>query len=306
MDRRRICRILYFAVGVLVLSVGATNDQGSSCFVDKTDPADLPVLVVIGRSGVGKSTLLNYLGGLSENDTCNFNTGEDSEGVTEVAVAKKLSWRGNGPQFIVVDTPGLNDPQGLDQAIASNIVTLIRDRFQDRNITMFLFLHKHTDNRFNFKALRMYHYMFGNIFWNHLMVEVTYWSHDPISARRRRKRKSYGMHTQESTTAKLMEYIKEQTRVTENRTLPFVFIDPIYDSPYYQDELQYFSVSERINISNTQYFELEKVRQKLFDGSGDGFSCSGNCKSVLPNQSQGAVIVDHKENLTKSEGKIDA
>ena len=280
------------------------SSAGSSCSVVERDQADLPVLVVIGRSGVGKSTLLNYLGGLQENDLCYFNTGESSSGITERTEAKKIRWRGTGSQFIVVDTPGLNDPQDRDKEIASDIVTFIRDRFQHRKITLFLFLHKYEDVRFNFKTLKMYHYMFGDIFWDHLMIEITWWSHDPDSERRRLMRRRQGMHTRESTTTKLIEYIKSQTRIPADHTLPFVFIDPIYDKDYYQEFIQYFDLSQQRNIEHKQNLEQEKVRQKLFFGSDDGFSCSDNCKSVVPSQTQGPIIMDHLESVTKSEGTL--
>ncbi|MCW2759496.1 MAG: small GTP-binding protein [Nocardioidaceae bacterium] len=79
-----------------------------------TDAADgpVPVLAVVGRPNVGKSTLVNRIIGRREAVV------EDKPGVTRDRVSYDATW--NGRQFTVVDTGGWDpDAKGLSQSIAA-------------------------------------------------------------------------------------------------------------------------------------------------------------------------------------------
>ena len=76
------------------------------------DRADQPVLAVVGRPNVGKSTLVNRLLGRREAVV------EDVPGVTRDRVAYDAQWRGR--RFTVVDTGGWDpDAVGLQKAVAA-------------------------------------------------------------------------------------------------------------------------------------------------------------------------------------------
>ena len=63
---------------------------------DTDDVLDLPVLAVVGRPNVGKSTLVNRILGRREAVV------QDVPGVTRDRVSYDAEW--NGRQFVVVDT----------------------------------------------------------------------------------------------------------------------------------------------------------------------------------------------------------
>ena len=75
------------------------------------DDADLPVLAVVGRPNVGKSTLVNRILGRREAVV------QDVPGVTRDRVSYEATW--NGRRFVVVDTGGwLSDAQGMAAQVA--------------------------------------------------------------------------------------------------------------------------------------------------------------------------------------------
>ncbi|MBW3647467.1 MAG: ribosome biogenesis GTPase Der [Actinobacteria bacterium] len=76
------------------------------------DRADQPVLAVVGRPNVGKSTLVNRILGRREAVV------EDVPGVTRDRVAYDAQWRGR--RFTIVDTGGWDpDAVGLQKAVAA-------------------------------------------------------------------------------------------------------------------------------------------------------------------------------------------
>ncbi|MFW5899538.1 MAG: GTPase, partial [Jiangellaceae bacterium] len=69
---------------------------GRAAFVDAADEGPLPVVAVVGRPNVGKSTLVNRILGRREAVV------EDVPGVTRDRVTYEASW--SGRRFTVVDT----------------------------------------------------------------------------------------------------------------------------------------------------------------------------------------------------------
>lgn len=78
---------------------------------DQGTPAGLPVLAVVGRPNVGKSTLVNRILGRREAVV------QDTPGVTRDRVSYPAEWAGR--DFTLVDTGGWEfDVQGLDRSVA--------------------------------------------------------------------------------------------------------------------------------------------------------------------------------------------
>jgi GTPase len=98
----------------------AVDDEGG--FVDGEDMAVLPpapVLAVVGRPNVGKSTLVNRLIGRREAVV------QDIPGVTRDRVSYDALW--NGKRFTLVDTGGWEpDARGLQAAVAAQAELAIR------------------------------------------------------------------------------------------------------------------------------------------------------------------------------------
>src|SRR3954452_15855369 len=76
---------------------------------DREDSGPLPVLAIVGRPNVGKSTLVNRIIGRRQAVV------EDTPGVTRDRVPYDANW--NGRRFTVVDTGG-GEPDARDRARA--------------------------------------------------------------------------------------------------------------------------------------------------------------------------------------------
>jgi small GTP-binding protein len=68
-------------------------------------------IVVIGSTGVGKSSLLNTLCGSKENE---FYVSASGQSVTNETTSKIFKWRNSENKVRLVDTPGLADSKGKD------------------------------------------------------------------------------------------------------------------------------------------------------------------------------------------------
>ena len=87
--------------------------------VDDTATGPVPVLAVVGRPNVGKSTLVNRIIGRREAVV------EDVPGVTRDRVSYEASW--NGRRFMVQDTGGWEpDAKGLQQSVARQAEVAMR------------------------------------------------------------------------------------------------------------------------------------------------------------------------------------
>lgn len=89
----------------------ALIDGEASFDEPKEEPAGLPVLAIVGRPNVGKSTLVNRIIGRREAVV------QDTPGVTRDRVSYPAEWAGR--DFTVVDTGGWEiDVKGLDRSVA--------------------------------------------------------------------------------------------------------------------------------------------------------------------------------------------
>lgn len=89
----------------------ALIDSDAEAFGDDDGPEALPVLAVVGRPNVGKSTLVNRILGRREAVV------EDKPGVTRDRVSYQAEW--SGRRFTLVDTGGWEtDVMGIDASVA--------------------------------------------------------------------------------------------------------------------------------------------------------------------------------------------
>jgi len=198
-----------------------------------------PRIVILGATGVGKSSLANVLVGRDKNyagqnfrDGCfKVSTGLDS--ITKQTCADQGYWLGdsNRQRFTIIDTPGFGDKLLEEEKTIENLVATLRD--QVKYVHVFIIAFKQTDNRMT-NSLRsmisLFEKMFGKKFWDNAILEATHWNHGEDAERIR-------MASQPPITQKF--WADEFNRILKNeynlkKDLKSVFIDT-----YYHNESQY-------------------------------------------------------------------
>ena len=138
-----------------------------------------PVVVVLGPTGVGKSTTGNaLLSGNRKFSSC-FSTGTGTNSKTKVTDWKVGKWLGVGSCMTVVDTPGTDDTSGQQQDY-ENIKELTKFLKEDlKEIDIFLVMFKEQNMRFvqSMKnAINLFESIFGkDLFWSNVATEFTFW-----------------------------------------------------------------------------------------------------------------------------------
>ena len=101
-------------------------------------------IMVVGETGSGKTTLLNsfvnFLCGIRLEDNFRYkiifekNDGDQSKSVTKNVNIYNISSHGNYPPFIIIDTPGYGDTEGVHRD--KEITELIKQKFEKELTTI--------------------------------------------------------------------------------------------------------------------------------------------------------------------------
>ncbi|GMH60122.1 hypothetical protein TrRE_jg10507, partial [Triparma retinervis] len=198
-------------------------------------------IAVIGSTGVGKSTLINALGGLKKD----FNTpypsgrprpppfkrGAGARGVTTKSSAVKIEFD-DLHQVTIIDTPGLNDPDGNDSKnIAEMVDTLKREKYVNAFVVVMNGQAPRIDKPTQ-DMLTIFSMCFGVEFMSNIIFVYTRWRQDDEGKQERRD--DVADHNSEEETHYLdledmrRTEIRAQLSVDFNfrgRDRPFIFID---------------------------------------------------------------------------------
>lgn len=242
--------IMAFKAGIyriLVICVSLSNYILASKSVPNQNQYPDPRIIIIGATGVGKSSLGNVLLGRDRN----FNGTNHKHNCFKVmgltnhqsSVTKKTcpdtgNWLGDpqNPRVTIIDTPGFGNDLLEEEETINNLVNVVKDEI--KYIHAFVIAFKQQDNRMS-AALRsminLFQRMFGDQFWSNVILEATHWNFHERS--RQLREDSVPKLTREHWKAEFNKLMHDEYGVTVD--IPAVFIDSYYD-PNHETELNMF------------------------------------------------------------------
>ena len=145
-------------------------------------------MIVIGPTGVGKSTFCNVVSGRDPMDQSIFPVSDSGESVTNKTSGTEIEWRGSGGfPVTLIDTPGLSDSSEDD---FKNISGMLKELEKHSEIHVFVLTVNGTQLTFSryFKdMILIFQLCYGPQFLNkNTIIEVTNWSFDDASIKRRK------------------------------------------------------------------------------------------------------------------------
>jgi len=228
MENLYSCFIVFISIMLMVmLSTGVATKAG----LEKNYAS--PRLVILGATGVGKSSLANVLLGRDKNyngsrftDGCfRVSTGLDS--ITKDTCADQGYWLGDNTteMVTVIDTPGFGDTLVEEEKTIENLVTTLRDEI--KFVHVFVIAFKQTDNRMTHSLrsmISLFEKMFGKKFWDNAILEATHWNHGEDASRIRNE--SRRPLTEQFWTEEFNRILK--TEYSLKKDLRSVFIDTFF------------------------------------------------------------------------------
>ena len=98
-----------------------------------------PKIVIVGQTGVGKSTLANVLLGEDVNcENCTFPICNDYESCTKETTYATGKWLGSGLDFTIVDTPGFGDSDNDDNNLIDEMMQTLKETIEGANTLVLL------------------------------------------------------------------------------------------------------------------------------------------------------------------------
>jgi len=230
-----------FALLLFNLMLLSTSDGEG---IDNESQYPSPRIVILGATGVGKSSLANVLLGRDKN----YHGGSHSNGcfkvqskldpVTKETCADRGYYLGNTSyfEFTVIDTPGFGDDLIKEEKTIEGLVNVLKNEI--KYIHLFVIAFKQQDNRMTYalrSMLSLFQKMFGRHFWENAVLEATHWHYNEDAVARRAS--ASPAITEQFWASEFNRMLRREFHVKHD--LPSMFIDTFHN-PNNPKELQMF------------------------------------------------------------------
>ena len=262
---------------ILVLYAHATA-LASNSKVSNEDVYPSPRIVIIGQTGVGKSSLANVLlgrdpqyNGMGHEHGCFKVSWGNGKVVTTKTCYDIGRWLGHQkqPEITIIDTPGFGDKDKEENNTISNLVDFLKNKILFVHVFVIAVNGQETPRFTNAmqSMLSIFTQIFGDKFWNNTVIGITRWDFDEYWANIRNNKEP--PETVTSTTDAWHEVLVTQMRVAVKP--PVVFIDSFYDVEAPEDQIEF----------ETGNFTKYTARLLDFAKKIDPFECRDIVKATL-------------------------
>lgn len=194
----------------------------------------------------------------------------------------------NFVQFTVIDTPGFGEKLEDEANILKDLVNKLKHDFKSINTFMILF--KDSDSRETYSFMRMVSMlseMFGDDFWNNVVIGVTFWKYDERSINERKTRRV----TEQTFLADKRKGLKDAAmeKADKESTIGEIIdkLEGVFINAFYDTEPIDKNAAEKFQSNTDKLFQIA-TENKLFE-----------CKDIQTVKNELAVLKELKQNLTR-------
>lgn len=233
----------------------------------------IPKILIVGPTGSGKSSMANSLLGLDpETEDVMFSVCGGWDSCTKGTTFATGAWLGDGPNFTVIDTPGLGDSEVQDPELIREMLDVLKNTV--KSVDAIVLLISGEETRFNSGLKSMLVQMssiFGDQWWDFLLIGVSFWEYD-LGSIRKRERRCPGKSCKNENWFKSEVQMQLEKNFYQTQPFPFAFIHSFSQTKYNIDDLSqqknWQQETEKLwtfVTSKTTSFELKGVDDILED-----------------------------------------
>ena len=226
-----LAHLFIFFHSLIFLALSSTTagtshqEVETGALVDNVSANGLKKLLIIGRTGVGTSSLCNAIAGRPPNNGC-FPVSEKPESCTRTALFSNVFFGGDQSKPIsVIDATGFKEPENdADAQILADFVTKLRNQCDYVNIIAIAISgQNYRVDRSLIEMIKILEEMFGQNLWSHAVLIIT---RVPMNKKDSQKRHKYGQ-SDKNMSANFVNVF--QNTFPQCKKLKCLMIDSHYD-----------------------------------------------------------------------------
>lgn len=213
-----------------------------------------PKVLILGSTGSGKSSLCNSLIGDISNQT--FKESSKLSSFTLSPYVKQVKWFDSSSEFILIDTPGMNDSEGNDSKYFSVIVDVLKQEVKTLNAFVIVLNSSNPRLDDSLKSmLKMFSSSFGLDFLKQTIIVYTRWSYDERTEKIRNEN-GENEEEKEREVNEVLSSLLSYSIVDSNINIRCYFIDNSYN----KTEIKSISSSEELDRFD---MTLTRIKKKI-------------------------------------------